>query len=253
MSGVGGFLAASQGPGGLDPETWEELRRGIDQRYPTLSPEARRDILRRIEATPKVRCTIEAVTVYTDGIVCRATLSSDLPFDCRMSFLGRLLSPVCMARLTDGDKNEWGVPPLMNHYSFDSVTEEWSVPIPRGKGVQFLKVDRLETPRLVRLQPPADGQATRPAGLQYAIACYGAAYTADLKKRDDIYWFGRGKTLVEWNDGPIPPGSKSGLINPQNPPKAKGWLPGQADRHPFRPRLSLRGWDKPGVLSGEGV
>ncbi len=214
------FAAAGENPVGLDPETREDLRRSIDQRHPNLDPATKAAILRRIEKTPKLRCSIEAVTICSDGIVCRATLSSDLPFDCRVSDLGRCLSPVCSARLTDSDKNEWRVPPLKSHYLFAHLEETWTVLIPRGKSVCITHVDQLESPRPVRLRPPAEGKTVRPQEFRYTILGYGTAYTKDLRKQESVYWIGRGKTPVTWKDEPVPSEKKTRVVQEQG---ARPW------------------------------
>jgi hypothetical protein len=210
-----GFAAADECPGRLDPDIREDLRRCIDQRHPDLDSKAKRAILRQIEQTPKIRCTITAVTVYNDGIVCRATLSSDLPFDCRLSLLGRSLSPVCSAQLLDGQKYEWRVPPLKRHYQFAPVEEPWTVLIPQGKTVSLTFVDQLESPRPVRLKPLADGKTPRPTEFRYVIAGYSIAYTADLRKQESVYLIGRGKTPVKWMQSLVPPGKETGVAQSQ--------------------------------------
>jgi hypothetical protein len=212
--------AARQDPGGLDPESREDLRRSIERHNPDLDPEAIREILRRIEATPKLRCAIEAITVYTDGIVCRATLTSDIPFACRVSFLGRSLSPVYMAHLTDRRGNEWEVPPLRNHYSWVRLTEAWTMLVERGKSIHFVHVEKLESPRLVRSGPAVDDEINRPTELHYSIHTYGVnAYTADLKKPKSIYLIGRGTAPIEWKDAPVPGHLRTRATDAPSPPK----------------------------------
>jgi hypothetical protein len=206
--GIGELAFARQGPGGLDPETWEEVRRSVDQKYPTLDPELKRDVLKRIEETPKVRCTIDAVTVYADGIVYRGTLASSLPDDCRLSVMGPELCLVRKARLTDKDKNEWVVPRLANRYHLERLTDVWTVLVPRGKRVRFEEVDMLESPWLVRAKPPAADTSPRPTELSYTLATYDLRYSTDLKKPKSVYLFGRGKTPVEWKAEPVPSESR---------------------------------------------
>jgi len=209
---LGTAAPARQSPGGLDPETWEEIRQDIDRRRPDLDPETRRDILRRIENTPKVRCTIEAVTVYTNGIVYRGTLACELPDDCRMGFLGRSLSLVHMARLTDRDGTQWVVPPLENHYHFDRLTQDWTLLLPKGKRVSFEQTDTLERPQLTPAKP-----AKRPTELSYSVASYSNAYSDDLNTRKTVYLFGRGKTQVAWKDGPVPKDATTRVLETPGP------------------------------------
>jgi hypothetical protein len=209
------FVVGGEGSDGLDPRLREELHRGIEQRYPKVDPKIRREILREIERTPKLRCTIESVTVYTDGIVCRATLSCDLPYDCRFSFLGCSLSPVRSTRLIDSEKNEWDVPRLANHYLFVSLEKSWTVLVPQGKSLSIIRVDELESPRPVRIMPPPDKKMKNPSEFSYRIAHYTTAYSEDLKKHEYVFVIGSGKTPVEWKNSSIPPGMKTGAVKSQ--------------------------------------
>lgn len=211
-------LAACQGPGGLDAETWEELRRGIEQRYPNADPELKREMLRRIELTPKLRCSIEAVTVYTDGMVYRATLNSELPFDSRVSLDGWSLSLIHRAQLTDRSKNEWGVPRSKSCYLFAPLTVDRTILVPRGETVRFVQVEALEAPRLVRRKPREDDRPEKPPELHYRIIGYLGAYTLELMDRKQIYLIGRGKASVEWKDVPIPTGTKTEVVDPKGRP-----------------------------------
>jgi hypothetical protein len=210
-------LAAGGAPGKLDPELRRQLWNRIQQQHPDQDLEAKRAILRKIESTPQLHCTITGVTVYADGIACRVTLSCDLPFDCRVSFLGRSLSPVCAARLTDSEANKWAVPRLEAHYYFAPVEEAWTVLIPRGKRVSITHIDVLESPRPVRLGPARGNKADRPKEFHYTITGYSTAYTADLKGRHTVYMTGRGTTPVQWRDSPIPAGTKTGAVVNREP------------------------------------
>src|SRR5262249_16059627 len=113
------------------------------------------------------------------------------------------------ARLTDVKKNEWGMTPLKNHYHFAPVEDAFTILIPKGKSVSVTHVDELESPRLIQLKPPPNAKIAKPAELRYCISSYDTAYTKDLKKRESIYWIGRGKTAVEWKEVPIPPDTKT--------------------------------------------
>ena len=73
-------------------------------------------------------------------------------------------------------------------------------------------VDQRESPRPVRLQPPADGKVEKPSEFGYLIASYSMAYTLDLRKSEDVYMIGRGKASVEWIDGPVPPGKVTAVV-----------------------------------------
>jgi hypothetical protein len=210
------FAASGEDPGGLDPELREELRRGIEKRYADADSELKRDILRKIEKSPKLRCTIEAVTVYTDGIVYRAALRCDLPHDCRVSIVGRSLFLVGRAQLLDALKKEWDIPPLKLHYEWAPLEESFTILVPKGKTVTITEVNTLESPRLIPLNPPADGKTEKPSELSYMIHNYGSAYTTDLKKRENVYFMGRGKTPVEWKDSPVPEEEKTGVVKTQS-------------------------------------
>jgi hypothetical protein len=212
---LGGTVGARQGPDGLDPETYEELRRGIDRRYPALTPDARRDALRRIESAPKVRCTIDGVTVYADGIIYRGSVSAGWSADCRLSVLGAALGLIRRARLTDAAGAEWVVPPWRAHYQFAPLTEEWTLLVLRGRRVSFTEVDRREFPRLV----PARGEGVRPDVLAYVVTGFGTAYAADLKTHQTVYFVGRGKTPVEWKEEPVPRDARTGVVEAVDRPR----------------------------------
>jgi hypothetical protein len=212
-----GSASARQKPGGLDPVIREEIVRRLDA-IPNMDPETKAAILRRAEELPKLRCTIEAVTVFTDGIVFRAVLSTDLPFDCRVMHRGRAFS-LGMAKLMDSGQNEWEVPPLENHYNFGRLTEAATFLIERGKSVRVVRVDKLEAPRLVRVKPQPGAGTERPAELHYTIACASFVITADLMKHESVYLLGRGKTTVEWKDVAVPHDIRTGVVNPPGPPK----------------------------------
>jgi hypothetical protein len=205
---------AHQPPRGLDPEIKAELMRRIEKGDPNLSKDAKEEILQRIEATPKIKCQVESVSVYRDGIVCTATIASELPFDCRLSYVGRSLSLVCRAKLIDGANNEWGVTRLTSHYDFANLTEAQTLLIPQGKGVRFTQVDSLEEPRLVRLRPSTTDKAAQPNELNYTLLGFTSAHSSDLKKRNSVYLIGKGKTPVEWKDVSVPSDWHSVVAHP---------------------------------------
>ncbi len=98
---------------------------------------------------------------------------------------------------------------MKSHYLFKNLDENGTMLIPRGKRVSFVHVDQLESPRPVCLQSPDAGKAKKPAEFEYRIASFHRAWTADMRKPENIYFIGRGKTSVEWKDIPVPPHAKT--------------------------------------------
>jgi hypothetical protein len=213
-----GVASGRQGDDGLERAVREVIRQEIEKGPLGRDPDFLAEFLQRYDETPKLRCSIDGLTVYRDGVVCRAVLASDLPFNARLRTEGRTLS-LCNATLTDGSGGQWDLPPLRAHYYFGRVREERTLLIRKGESARILVADTLESPRLVRVDPPHGEVAEKPAELRYTVRSYSHAYTADLREWKPVYWIGQGKILVEWKDVLIPRNLRTSVIEPQGPPK----------------------------------
>jgi hypothetical protein len=196
-------------PNALDPET----RKRIEQSLNAISADAREFWLKRIEEAPKIRGKLEGVTVYSNGVVSRYTITSRLSFDFRLNHQARSFS---LSGLTDDKGNRWGVPPLTSCSLFNWPKVDDTFLFKSRTRVRLVHVDTFKSPRLVPRGSGESQSESRPARLNYDLAGWYTVYSADtlqLMRDRASYMLGRGTVEIEWKDSPVPTGLKSHVID----------------------------------------
>jgi hypothetical protein len=199
----------------LDSET----RKRIEQSLSAIGADARQFLLKRIEEAPKTRGTLDGVTVYSNGVVSRYTITTRLSFDFRLNHQARSFS---LGGLTDDKGNRWGVPSLTGCSLFNWPKNDDTFLFKSGTRVRLVHVDTFKSPQLVRSDSGERQSEARPARLNYDLAAWYTVYSADtLQMVHDraCYMLGRGTVEIEWKDGPVPAGWKSHVIESISLPK----------------------------------
>lgn len=191
----------------LDPVARQEIIRELDL-MPQLDAETRKLCLERIEKAHKLNVEIDNIAVYSNGIVSRFRITSKHTSDFRLNHQGRGLG---FGRLTDERGNTWGLPPMNALIHFRWPVDEDTYLIRSGETVRAQHVDKLQSPKLVRLVPRAEAPQ-KPKTLFYNKRGWEQLYSLEFKSLPSAYVTGRGSTSVQWFDEPVPAKLRSEVI-----------------------------------------